>query len=261
MNGKLSILLELAVPLLATLPVSCSIKEDRSGCPSEYRLQFSGPDKTIGSGYSFAAAGTGVRDGFVYRGGRQTRVYDIRRGRVDLFAWCGLDGNPEYRIEKGDCCDSIYTARKTVICSGESLRDSLVLHKDFVTLFISLECSTDGESLSLTVEAPFCGIDAGSGELLEGPCRFNPEIEFTRNLLTSSSSIPRQKEGFKILFCDASGLVCGEYEFGPGEAAAAGFSWEEENLEDLSISGFYFSGKMTFNVETWDDGGASGIEL
>lgn len=246
--------------LLIEAMVGCSIKEDRSACPAEYTLLFSGPDKTIGTDYSFGLSGTGPRDGFVYRGGAQRRVYDLQRGRVRLYAFCGWEGGGTYRVAEGCCSDSVYTSRRTVYCSGESAMDSLVLHKDFATLFISMECSEDNP-LKIKVLADICGIDAGSGELLEGAFCYSPPLAGSSALTTGTVRIPRQRDGFRVQFLDQSGMVCGELHFDRAMAQALSYSWEKDDLDDISLNGFYSSGTLSFGVVPWNDGGVSGIEL
>ena len=249
-----------SLAVLLHLMSACSIKEDRSGCPARYTLLFSGPDKTIGTDYSFGLSGDGPRDGFVYQGGAQRRVYDLRRGHLKLYAFCGWEGGGVYRVPEGACCDSVYTTRRSIVCDGERVLDSLILHKDFATLFISMEC-TQGNPLRIKVLADVCGIDAGSGDLQDGLFECSPPLAEGSSLITGTVRIPRQRDGFRVQFLDAAGLICGELQFDEALAAALSYSWDKEDLDDISLNGFYSSGTLSFGVVPWNDGGVSGIEL
>ena len=242
---------------------SCtSIKEDRSRCPAEYTVVFSGPEQTEGEEYSFSASGAGLRDGFVYRGGEQARVYSLPRKPLSLFAYCGWTAESPYVVRLGDSCDSVYTGRADAFCKGESGWNRLVLHKDFATLFIAQELASGAGPWTVRIEADCCGIDPSDGRPVRGAFRCMPQMSTAGTLGTAAIRIPRQTDGFRLCFLRSGNVMpVKTLAFDAAAAAAIGYSWTSEDLEDISITAEITAGSVTAEVSLWNDGGGSSIHL
>lgn len=235
----------------------CSVKEDRGGCPCWLEVAVSGC-RTVSRNVTVSAWNPGMLfsegiDVLDYPDGYERTV---PKGYVTVTAFGGrkvqeLSGE-SLVIPAGLPCDSLYAHHSLVDCSGEFARDSVVLHKQFATVYLRIDNLPEEEpypyglilrsafdGLRLTDCSPHAGTWTLSLDRLpDGTYRFR---------------VPRQGDGslsFDLLY---KGNKVDEYPIGE-HILRAGYSWLSEDLEDIYIGMDYGGSEPRITIEPWDEG-------
>ena len=238
---------------------SCSVKEDRNACPCFLTLDFSKVDDVLpepGSGvlkWNVQTPDAGLVDEGCLEASDippEGKEVGVPRSEVRSVVWY-VDGGVYSPlrgvvIPEGEQSPRIYFHRTDLDARCETLRDTVMLHKQYACVDITLyDASPDME---YELEGGSCGFE-GDGTLREGLFRARVESD---DWGECSIRVPRQKDGTLL-------LNVYEYEnlvrvFNVGEAIlSAGYDWTAPDLEDISLEVDYASGTVRYLLSMWSD--------
>lgn len=227
--------------LFLVLLSACSVKEDRKECPcfltAVFDREFSGRLTLCGwQGTGCVFKMEGIEPNAV--GEFVTR---IERGVYDLSASVGYNV-----ISPGSECDSLYlwSSEAPVDATGEELSISLDLHKQFATVFLTLDSPA-----AVHVSGEVRGVELFTREPIEGEFSFDPGSE---DGLSYVFRLPRQRPGTNPgleLTLDSEVVI----PLGV-MIADAGYDWSEPSLKDIVLHLEYVGLSAQVTVLPWEEG-------
>ena len=265
---------------------SCSIKEDRDGCPCWMTVEMPGQagydgEKVGQDGRSPVGAGDdrcvvlrlrGNSDedavDYEYQVTEAVRVdvgaleYEVPRGSVGVSAVAfgneipvragydekaaGYDGD-EIRVPVGEQMDSLYGFFKMYHTRCESVLCDVELHKEFCT--VSFTLGEDGYTSPYRIEVwgNVAGVSAWDLMPLDGDFRFAPSLENG----VYQVRVPRQVDNsLELVMLEDSEIVdwlpLGEY------IARSGYDWTAEDLADVNVALDLEMQQVMITVSGWD---------
>ena len=265
---------------------SCSIKEDRDGCPCWMTVEMPGQagydgEKVGQDGRSPVGAGDdrcvvlrlrGNSDedavDYEYQVTEAVRVdvgaleYEVPRGSVGVSAVAfgneipvragydekaaGYDGD-EIRVPVGEQMDSLYGFFKMYHTRCESVLCDVELHKEFCT--VSFTLGEDGYTSPYRIEVwgNVAGVSAWDLMPLDGDFRFAPSLENG----VYQVRVPRQVDSsLELVMVEDSEIVdrlpLGEY------IARSGYDWAAEDLADVNVALDLEMQQVMITVSGWD---------
>ena len=269
---------------------SCSIKEDRDGCPCWMTVEIPGQaghdgEKVGQDGRSPVGAGD---DGCVvlrlrgnsdedavdyeYQVTEAVRVdvgaleYEVPRGsvgvsviempdRVGHDGIVGYDGD-EIRVPVGEQMDSLYGFFKMYHTRCESVLCDVELHKEFCT--VSFTLGEDGYTSPYRIEVwgNVAGVSAWDLMPLDGDFRFAPSLENG----VYQVRVPRQVDNsLELVMLEIPGQVGYDGErvvvdrLPLGEyIARSGYDWTAEDLDDVNVALDLEMQQVMITVSGWD---------
>ena len=257
---------------MAAVFVSCSVKEDRTGCPCWLELDISGctqaEDVTIGTISGETAFMEKVRPQDC------SGIYakEVKKGMLSLYSF-SVAGDMSCKgkiltIPAGKDCAAIWAMKDNFPCEQETISRKLKLHKQFTDVKITFRGSED-QSLSseigdvtvkngykYVVESDINGIDME--ELTPYPGIFMKELIFD-DWHSSSVRLPRHKVD--------SNLKIRVYEHGnevevlplDNWIRKTGFDWTAEDLGDVEVGIDYAKSQIEITVNDWEKGNSDEI--
>jgi len=259
------ILCAVTVCLAALIATSCSVKENRAGCP--VYLLFDGIGNPHARKGEAVVSVYGNDDSMVTRetpdmelltGGGY--ILTVPKGHTSVNAVTGItgmsfEGDTLLVAEKGTECDSLYsftTSYDTVLETWHLTGD---LFKQFATLTMTVKTATEDYPYGLVVTGNVCGINLltfspAAGEFECVPGREDADRWALR--------IPRQKDSSLTLqLWDGDTLVdelpLGQY------IASLGYDWTAPDLADIDVLIDYARASVRITVADWDLGQEFGI--
>ena len=247
----------LTLSALCLLSCSCSVKEDRQPCPCWLDVVVNGclplsRNLTV-SAWNGAAVFTEGIDILDYPDYYERTV---PKGYVTVAAFAGrivqeMEGE-SLIIPDGKPCDSLFVHHALVDCRGEFARDTVVLHKQFATVYLRIDNLADGETYpyDLVLNSSFDGLRITDCSPHGGPWTF------TLKSLTDGSyrfRVPRQGDGSLTLDLYMEGNFIDSYPIGE-HIIKAGYSWLSEDLDDIHISMDYGRSEPHIIIDPWGDG-------
>ncbi|MGN1219927.1 MAG: hypothetical protein ACI4TU_03195 [Candidatus Cryptobacteroides sp.] len=250
---------------------SCSIKEDRSGCPCWMTVEM--PDQ-VGNDNDLVLRlrGNSDEDAVDYeyqmteavRADAGTLEYEVPRGSVGVSAVAfgdeipgraGYDGN-EIRIPVGEQMDSLYGFFKMYHTRCESVLCDVELHKEFCTVSVTLGDEGYVSPYDIEVWGNVAGVSVWDLMPLDGDFRYAPipedgvyRVRVPRQVDNSLElvmlEIPDQVgyDGERIV---VDRLPLGEY------IARSGYDWAAEDLADVSVALDLEKQQVMITVSDWD---------
>lgn len=206
------------------LLASCSVKEDRNGCPCLLSIAFEnmppGPvDYDLrGLDGSELAQGTVMRD--------TTLAFQVPRNGVRLTAASGVTGGSGFHIPYGSECPPVYMYCNSVDTGHEYVLVKPVLHKGYCVLNLILDGPPgDGKPLGVAVRGSVNGAGADS----------RPTYGEFRCNVSGHCLIPRQNPS-DMLWLDIvmEDSIVRTFALGT-YLRNAGYDWTEPDLADISI--------------------------
>lgn len=250
---------------------SCSLKEDRSGCPCWMAVEI--PEQVGHDGGQvdnddcvvLRLRGNSDEDevGYSYQVTEAVKPdvgaleYEVPRGSVGVSVIgmpdrVGHDGIAEYdgdeiRIPVGEQMDSLYGFFRMFYTRCESLLCDVELHKEFCTVSFTLGDDGYVSPYDLEVWGNVAGVSAWDLMPLEGDFRFTPSPEDG----VYRVRVPRQFDAsLELVMLEDSKIVdrlpLGEY------IARSGYDWTAENLEDVHIALDLENQQVMITVSGWD---------
>lgn len=249
---------------LSAILCSCSVKEDRSGCPCYVCLSV---DDFIRAGFTEAlAAFSQGTDSFredmklaEYAGGVYEKAFPRRRTRLSVLAGRNRSvvGGNTLTVPYGLEADPIWMFCGTLDCAGDEEHVRAVPYKQYCNLTIVLAglSGGGGYGCELKLHASYGAMDIYSGAPLA--------VEYCATARKSADGIfsvriPRQSDG--NIFLEISGWVSPEGETIAGsivdlgrEFRESGYDWADKSLSDASAVVDFAGASVSLSVEDWDD--------
>lgn len=239
---KISIL---AFVLLVQALVSCSIREDREGCPGWLHLELSERSLSLIGKYP-------VRVSVMHEGGADTlslsndspsEWIQVERGPLEIKALLG-NGASDLSVW-GEECDSLWTFSAMFPMYAEESAAEVSLHKRFATIWFIFDDVPDAELYRVVIRSPGefrCLLDASCGE--------------------ASARLPAMGDDPIELCClssDGSGTL---WEWDLGAALlAAGYDWGAEDLSDARVRVSLAPLDVSVLVVPWEGNGGLILEI
>lgn len=249
MKRKTFIILMTAGVLLC----SCSVKEDRTPCPCWLDVFFDAfPKEGVSlAGYGSQRIFSDELDEKPYTGYRE---YEVQRTFISVSAYRmleGIDGRSgSALIEKGNQADSLYAHLSSVNCTGEFAVDTVRLHKQFATVYLTFE-NTEGITVSYTpvITGNVCGMDLKTLRPLEGEFEYEPS---EAGPLFYTFRIPRQKDSSlqMELYDSNDGSFIDTVDLGR-LIVNSGYDWNARDLKDIVVTVDFAKVEMEIHVSEW----------
>lgn len=261
--------------ITVTASASCSLKEDRDGCPCHLVI---GLENAVGNGNTdifIFQDGEGISSGSIapsdYPEGYRS---EVRRRAATISVLQGIkEGllqNGNLVIRDGNDADRLFLHNETLQCNSETVRTTADLHKNWTTLEISLAVADNAgaadesaadyatgaseEIISIDVSGGICGISLIDGSPIKGDFRCRAILSDS-GFGVYSVNLPRQrdtgdeilvsvkKEGKELFTCDISDAI-----------SNAGFDWSKPDLDDIRLRLDYASATFSIEIAGWDRG-------
>ena len=259
---------------------SCSVKEDRSGCPCWMTVEM--PDMVGHDGGQvdnddcvvLRLRGNSDEDevDYSYQVTESVRVdaevleYEVPRGSVgvsviempDRVGYDGIVGHDgdEVRIPVGEQMDSLYGYFRMFYTRCESVLCDVELHKKFCTVSFTLGDEGYVSPYDLEVWGNVAGVSAWDLMPLEGDFRFAPSPEDGVYRVRVPRQLDASLELVMLEMPDQAGhdgeravvdrLPLGEY------IARSGYDWTAEDLADVHIALDMEKQQVMITVSDWD---------
>lgn len=245
----------LLVSLAALVVVySCSVKEDRTGCPCFLTLDAGGTE--AGSVTVICKSRDIETRSFLYpsEGKTETEI-EVPKGAVKVSAYSG----DIFSVEQGGCLiipygygsDCIFASAADVDTRADAAYEKIALHKQFAR--ISLEICNDAsnwrtEECVLKVRGRTCGFSLDDLCPVEGEfsCTAFPDDNGVFSFL-----IPRQKDDSLCCWLECFGKKSEPIPLGD-ILRASGFDWTRRSLGDASLKVNLPSVVLDVSIVEWD---------
>lgn len=244
--------------LLATV-LSCSIKEDRTGCPCLLTVDLSETldvSQTPPSRWDhdlvvavFPEGGDALQKRIPYQGALPEHEFKVPKGEVDVTGMLGLDngiltGNT-VRYPEGSQSDPLFLSFRRVPCYGEEARTELHMFKQYANVEIF---GLDTFDYRMVASAGSSGLDLLSGKALEGGFRYGIACDEEG---VCHFRLPRQgSDDLKILMFDTDGHLDNSIPLGK-YLTGIGYDWDAPSLSDVSIHIDFVTASIGITVGDW----------
>lgn len=230
----------LSLAVVAAALLSCSVKEDRSGCACLLVLDMSpcanAPDNIR---IDLRTSDGRIQQDFIPGKDRPYYEYPVAKGTCSLTAFlCPRDlssGTDRIVIDPGENCPELYASRSEFEVTGETAEQLVVLHKQFAAITLDMdEYLPVGSSCDITVKGGVNGLSLENLKPLEGPFRYEVPQEGREN---PAFRVPRQTEtsaGKLTVEIRLQGGTPHVFELGR-YLSEAGYDWGREDLEDVVV--------------------------
>ena len=247
------------LPALLLILSSCSIKEDRNGCPCRLTVDLSrvlDPGMTPPSWWDRGLvlalySGDGEFDRMLCRYEEARPEYDflVPKGEVGVSGILGLSrgvlSGREIHYPEGVESDKLFVSAPTVACHGETARTVLEMNKQFSQVEIA---GLESFDFRMEVTAGCSGLDVLTCEALEG--RFRLPIECGDDGLCRFR-MPRQNtDDLMILLYDTGGHLDNSIPLGLF-LTDIGYDWHAASLSDVSVRVDYVTASVSITVGGW----------
>lgn len=244
--------------LLAVL-ASCSIKEDRSGCPCLLTVDLSlalNVELTPPSWWERGLTIALFREDRCFRQASlwyeeagpewETQVEKAEIGVVGMLGWnAGAVSGLEIRYPEGCQSDALYVSSRTVPCYGETARTRLEMEKQFSNVTIE---GLDTFSAQMQVTATCNGLNLMTRQALEGVFRFPLSCDSEG---ICRFRMPRQSsDDVRILLLDSEGHLDNAIPLG-AYMTEIGYVWDAPSLSDVFIRIDFVTASISVTVDDW----------
>ena len=254
----------IAAAALALAMASCSVKEDRTPCPCWLGIHITpslehSRDLTVSAWdqdriFSRTVAVADYPDSY-----EQT----VPKGHVTVAAYCGrrtaVEEGGRIIIPHGCESDPVWAHLSLVDCTGEFARDTVQMCKQWATVHLKIENSSDEEyPYTLAVESDVCGFDIRDLSPVVGAFRYPLTLDSQESC---SFRLPRQRDDSRAIITVSSGqerlddLPLHQW------IEATGYSWHDRNLKDIYIGVDYVRAEVTIVIQGWAEGESYEITL
>jgi len=242
------------IPVLLLMLASCSVKEARDSCPCQVEIDLSAFAK-VSRSVRVRVGATRLGRALTAADSLQLELQAVRQGALPVAVWSGLKTMQEQgdtvRVTGGQPCDSLYLfSHQGDQPPGENLRLTAVPHKQFTTVFLSLQ-APEGESTpkGITVRSDANGLSLPEGRPVDGPLELQVNGE-GRYLFR----LPRQRSD-SALVMEMEGPGGKEQPYPLGEwIRESGFDWTAADLDDLVIGMDLSQWTVRVEVLPWEAG-------
>lgn len=250
--------MKLACTLAVFMIVSCSVKEDRSGCPCYLILDV---DAFVDGGFFHGGAvAFSARDlDFVepveldsyYRTGYVKTVSRIPL-RVACAAGiraCDLSGTTVL-VRPGGPADSLMAFACDALPEGDELYVKAEPHKQYCAVHMIVEHPEEYDGFSVTVGGRYSGLDIlslkpvpGENTVVAGHC---PDGSFVALLLRQADDA-----GLAVTMLDAEGEQLYSIDLSAALKEAS-YDWTKPDLDDVTLRVDYAKSHVTMEISEWN---------
>lgn len=241
------------IALTMALVLSCSVKEDRTGCPCRLVLDFSEIDTAVVKSLDILATHGGnvvFRDRVRARDFDAGFVRDVPHGDVRLNVWCigeeRIDDKHGVVIPYGCECPVLYMRSFLADTRGELCRETVQVHKNFCRLTVLVK-GIEKPVYSLTFKGNVDGYRL-DGLPSEGDFACVAYPGESGNL---QAGLPRQVDASLVLEVDDGTSVLKTFALGE-YIVDGGYDWTAEELEDLTVVLDYQITYVKVTISGWD---------
>lgn len=250
-----------ATVLCAGLLLSCSVKEDREGCPCFLTLDFEGVETAglvkKGLDSLVVAVGAGedfyVEEGFSLKEIVMEYELAVPKTQVDVIAACG-PGLAELSpggvfIPEGSEFPALYLFSDSFSALSGEMRRVVRLHKEYCMLTVSMKTSFNAAArpYRIRLEGNVAGLSM-DGTPAEGlfSCFSSPSAGGLCHL-----NVPRQRDGslrLEVYFLDSDevrSFPVGKY------ILDSGYDWNAQDLEDVNVEMDFSRSSLTVSTSKW----------
>ena len=244
--------------LLAAGLGSCSVKEDRLGCPCLLELDVSGGelDRDV---FSVWEQGLELCDTLRLENGNASYECEIPKGRPTLAVWSGEDrcvrAGTCLTVPEGSEMDEIYAWSEQVDSRAESISRKASLHRQFAYIHLTVAFQSGEESpFLLRLCGNVAGLDLRSLAPVTGgfAVSFLPVVGDYHRIC-----VPRQKDDSLVLEFRSRSDPQADPEgiFPLGERIRdAGYDWNAPDLSDIYVDLDYVRAGISVRIEEWKKG-------
>lgn len=246
-------------PALLVTVLSCSIKEDRTGCPCLLTVDLSETldvSQTPPSRWAhdlvvlvFPEGGGVLQKRISYQEALPEYEFRVPKGEVDVSGLLGLDegilSGSTVRCPEGSQSDPLFLSFRRVPCYGEEARTMLRMFKQYTNVEIF---GLDSFDYQMVASAGSSGLDLLSGRALEGVFRFGIACDAEG---VCRFRLPRQEnDDLKILMFDRDGRLDNSIPLGK-YLTGIGYDWDAPSLSDVSIHIDFVTASIGITIGDW----------
>lgn len=225
---------------------SCSVKENRVGCPCILDLTLSGG---ADSKVTVAVWNRGLQhsEEFNTRDGHNRHECEIAKGHFTLSACSGLrhslGSDGRIVLAKGEEMDEIFADSRPLDAMEDRVSASVCLHKEYAQVNITLLCLKEDMPQAIVLKGNVCGIDLLTLSSLPG--------EYERSLTPivgeyCRAAVPRQMdESLTLTIGEDMLFPIGTY------IVAAGYDWSAADLQDVFIDIDLIDSQVSLRIADW----------
>lgn len=244
--------------LLCAAMASCTVKEDRGPCPCILDIFLGNSGEIAGK---VALSGWSVSTDRLFldkiEPGQYSGPYSkkVQKGFLHVSAYCGSDAmtlrGDKLVIPEGKHCDPVWAYRGAIIdATGETAEDHVVLHKQHAVIHVKVELPEQmGGEVVLRAKGRSNGFDISTLEPCHGDFNCFATLDREKHHLIC---VPRQHDDSLELEVFLDGVLSRTVKAGE-LIANSGYSWKDEDLEDIYLSLSLFTpGMASIGVSGWD---------
>ena len=246
---------------IVTASASCSLKEDRDGCPCHLII---GLDNAVGNGnadiFIFQDGEEVLADNVVPADYPEGYRCEVRRRPASATVIQGLEesvlNGGRLVIRDGNDADRLFLYNETLQCGSETVRAAADLHKNWTTLEISLAAEAGEDSpagnVRIDISGGICGMDLRNGAPVRGDFQCIARLADS-GFAVYAVNLPRQissedeilisvsRNGKELFSCDISEAI-----------SRTGFDWSKPDLDDIRLRLDYISALFDVEIAEWE---------
>ena len=246
---------------IVTASASCSLKEDRDGCPCHLIIDL---DNAVGNGnadiFIFQDGEEVLADNVVPADYPEGYRCEVRRRPASATVIQGLEesvlNGGRLVIRDGNDADRLFLYNETLQCGSETVRAAADLHKNWTTLEISLAAEAGEDSpagnVRIDISGGICGMDLRNGAPVRGDFQCIARLADS-GFAVYAVNLPRQissedeiliavsRNGKELFSCDISEAI-----------SKTGFDWSKPDLDDIRLRLDYISALFDVEIAEWE---------
>ena len=246
---------------IVTASASCSLKEDRDGCPCHLIIDL---DNAVGNGnadiFIFQDGEEVLADNVVPADYPEGYRCEVRRRPASVTVIQGLEesvlNGGRLVIRDGNDADRLFLYNETLQCGSETVRAAADLHKNWTTLEISLAAEAGEDSpagnVRIDISGGICGMDLRNGAPVRGDFQCIARLADS-GFAVYAVNLPRQissedeilisvsRNGKELFSCDISEAI-----------SKTGFDWSKPDLDDIRLGLNYISASVNVEIAEWE---------
>ena len=246
---------------IVTASASCSLKEDRDGCPCHLIIDL---DNAVGNGnadiFIFQDGEEVLADNVVPADYPEGYRCEVRRRPASVTVIQGLKENIIHEgrlvIKNGNDADRLFLYNETLQCGSETVMAAADLHKNWTTLEISLAAEAGEDSpagnVRIDISGGICGMDLRNGAPVRGDFQCIARLADS-GFAVYAVNLPRQissedeiliavsRNGKELFTCDISEAI-----------SRTGFDWSKPDLDDIRLRLDYISALFDVEIAEWE---------
>ena len=260
----------IAALLVAALASSCSVKEDRTPCPSYLTIYYDQAVPVMKANDVHTGVVTSVTNagGFdfrlsvdpeEYREGLEVAVEPKSLANVSGIAGVSLSEISGSRLtyRRGEPADRIWAGADQVDCTGELAEHHITLHKQFAVMHVTFRGSGAYQDLRMEARAECDAFEVATLIPVRGDFRCAVAKDGEDSF---STVLPRQDNDALMLYLWSGEDLLSEIPVGKN-IASAGYNWAKRDLDDIEVLIDYAVPDVRFSILPWKDGGYESYEI